>query len=209
MTNNLAVWFYKHFVNISVKQMNLLSIWFILLFTVLFSALLIQEEYRIFEDTLEKEIANPRKKGTINIKKVDTKGSALTGAGFTLYNSSGTKVLRAEQMVDSAGRVTFGNLRWGTYLIVETTVPSGYTKAPDKTVKINESNAGSHAAVTMTNTPIPPPPPPTPPEGNIEVLGISELPFTGMNPAIPISGISTIIGGMLMFAMSFKRKKRK
>ena len=120
-------------------------------------------------------------------------------------------------MVDSAGKVTFGNLDWGTYKVVETTVPGGYTKAPDKIVTIDKNNVSSVIVLTMINTPIPPPPPPTPPDnppptppgGTIEVLGISELPFTGMNPAIPISGISTIIGGMLMFAMSFKRKKRK
>ena len=55
MTRNITAWFYKHFINISLKQLNMLAIWFILLFTVLFAALLIQEEYRIFEDTLEKE----------------------------------------------------------------------------------------------------------------------------------------------------------
>ena len=55
MKNRATTWVYKNFINISLKQLNLLSIWVILLFTILFSALLIQEEYKVFEDTLEKE----------------------------------------------------------------------------------------------------------------------------------------------------------
>ena len=55
MKNRVTSWVYKNFINISLKQLNLIALWGILLFTVLFSALLIQEEYKVFEDTLEKE----------------------------------------------------------------------------------------------------------------------------------------------------------
>ena len=41
----------------------------------------------------------------------------------------------------------------------------------------------------------------------IEVLGIQELPFTGVNPLIPISGISTIFAGGLMVVLSTIRKR--
>jgi hypothetical protein len=43
--------------------------------------------------------------------------------------------------------------------------------------------------------------------GVIQVLGIQELPFTGMNPAVPISGVSTVLAGGLMVMLSFVRRK--
>ncbi len=51
----MTAWFYRNFVSISLKQLDFIALWVILLFTVLFSALLIQEEYKVFEHTLEKE----------------------------------------------------------------------------------------------------------------------------------------------------------
>ena len=47
----------------------------------------------------------------------------------------------------------------------------------------------------------------TPTSTGIEVLGIQELPFTGVNPLIPISGISTILAGGLMVVISTIRKR--
>ncbi|MDD3629249.1 MAG: hypothetical protein PHN81_05700, partial [Actinomycetota bacterium] len=41
----------------------------------------------------------------------------------------------------------------------------------------------------------------------IQVLGIQELPFTGLNPAIPVSGIFIIIAGLAMVILSLKRNK--
>lgn len=46
-------WLYRHFDNFSLHQLNSLSIIFILVFTVLFSLLLIHDEYQEFEKTLE------------------------------------------------------------------------------------------------------------------------------------------------------------
>ena len=43
----------------------------------------------------------------------------------------------------------------------------------------------------------------------MEVLGIQELPFTGMNPVIPISGITMILGGAAMFIASIRKKFRR
>jgi len=53
--NRITYLFYKYFINISLKQLNLLAIWVILVFTIIFSLLLIQEEYKVFEGTIEKE----------------------------------------------------------------------------------------------------------------------------------------------------------
>jgi hypothetical protein len=45
--------------------------------------------------------------------------------------------------------------------------------------------------------------------GGIEVLGISELPFTGMNPFIPITGISSIIIGAILVIISLLRRNKR
>ena len=44
---------------------------------------------------------------------------------------------------------------------------------------------------------------------NIEVLGISELAFTGMNPFIPISGILSMFAGVILLVISVSKRRRK
>ena len=44
--------------------------------------------------------------------------------------------------------------------------------------------------------------------GIIEVAGISELPFTGMNPFIPISGMAIMIVGAVMIVLSVARRRK-
>jgi uncharacterized surface anchored protein len=153
------------------------------------------------EVTVKEEIADPRKPGNIGIRKVDENGDALAGAGFTLYNSTGTTVIQGEKFTDAAGKVAFGNLAWGSYLIVETTVPAGYTKADDVAVIVNAGNAGTVIDVVIDNT--------KPPREELTVLGIQELPFTGMHPAIPISSVTMILGGLAMFIASLKKRFRR
>ncbi len=161
---------------------------------------------------LKKEIADPRIPGKVTIIKRDESGATLDGAGFTLYyKDSGNPVM--PERFTSGGMVTFDGLGWGTYIISETTVPGGFNKAGDVEVTIGPSNAEAGVAVTITNTKTPPPPtPPSPPTttttgGGIQVLGIQELPFTGMNPVIPISGVSTIFAGGLMVVLSTIRRR--
>jgi len=163
------------------------------------------------EVILKEEIADPRKPGKVIIDKNDENGDPLVGAGFTIYyKDSGLPVMAEKFTDDPGGKCTFDNLEWGTYRISETTVPGGYTKAEDiiMTIGPDEAEAGVYFTInnkkkttTTTTTTT------TAQTGGIEVLGISELPFTGMNPAIPISGISTIIGGILMLGVSFRRRK--
>jgi len=144
-----------------------------------------------------------------NTKKVSYRGSVtLTKsgldstdvAGFTLYDSNGAAV-GGEKKITGNGTVSWGNLPFGTYRIVETTVPSGYSKMSDIT-GIEVNSAKRNHSFSRTNSK-------TPPDGGIEVLGITELPFTGMNPAIPISGVSIILGGLAMFIASLKKKFRR
>jgi hypothetical protein len=151
---------------------------------------------------LVREIADPRIPGSITLNKSGL-GSTTT-AGFTLYDSSNNPV-GAEKTVTGNGSITWSDLSWDTYKIVETTTPSGYTQMADITgivvgsAQLNYSFDRVNTKKTTTKKTTTP--------GVIEVLGIQELPFTGMNPAIPISGISSIFAGGLMVMLSSIRRR--
>jgi len=106
-----------------------------------------------------------------------------------------------EKKITGNGTVSWDNIPFDTYKIVETTVPGGYNKMSDITGIVVGSSQRNYT-FSRTNSK-------TPPGGGIEVLGIQELPFTGMHPAIPISGISLILGGLAMFIASLKKKFRR
>jgi hypothetical protein len=83
------------------------------------------------------------------IFKEDDAGALIDGAGFTLYDATGTIVIRAEQFVGdadavdgSAGRTIFTDLPAGTYLVVESTVPAGYTGMDPVAVSLPEHVSG-------------------------------------------------------------------
>ncbi len=129
-------------------------------------------------------------------------------AGFTLYASNGDSV-GSEKLITGNGTVKWINLTMDTYKIVETTVPSGYDKMDDITGIVVSSNSMNYT-FDSTNTKTPPGgATPGGGGGALTVLGIQELPFTGMNPAIPISGITMILGGAAMFISSIRKKFRK
>ncbi|MBA7560119.1 hypothetical protein ES695_11895 [Candidatus Atribacteria bacterium 1244-E10-H5-B2] len=123
-------------------------------------------------------------------------------AGFTLYNSAGAAV-GAEKTVTGNGTVSWTNLPWGTYKIKETTTPKGYTRIANITGIVVGAAKQSYS-FSRTNTKKPPPPPPV-----IEVLGITELPFTGMNPIIPIAGILSMFAGVILLVISVSKRRRK
>jgi uncharacterized repeat protein (TIGR01451 family) len=112
-------------------------------------------------------------------------------AGFTLYDSKGNAV-GGEKKITGNGTVKWSDLRRDTYKIVETTVPSEYSKMQDITDIVVSSSKLNHS-FDRTNTKVPA-------AAMIQVLGIQELPFTGLNPAIPVSGMAMVI-------LSLKRNK--
>lgn len=76
----------------------------------------------------------------LEVDKYSSNGSTLNGAGFTLYkyyasdaNTGEWKAVGAEQQYDANYVFTWTGLDAGEYKLVETTVPSGYTKASDVT----------------------------------------------------------------------------
>lgn len=72
-------------------------------------------------------------KGKITLQKTKEDSTFLTGAHFQLWNTTKTQVLR-EGDVDASGKITFGNLQLGEYLLFETSAPAGYT-IPNNLVK--------------------------------------------------------------------------
>jgi PKD repeat protein len=142
----------------------------------------------------------------IGVLKVDGNGDPLTGAGFTLYNSDKSSVVRAEKMVDVAGKVAFDKLPMGTYVVSETTTPGGYRGMEDKTVIIDAGNINSVINVTAENTKSPPPPEEEvqePVEQEVEVLA-----FTGYNTIYYIIGFAMVMMGVLGSLFLRRRLRR-
>ncbi|APH34764.1 cell wall anchor protein [Bacillus subtilis] len=65
-------------------------------------------------------------KGSLTISKTGPDGTSLSGAGFQLWSKDGKQLLRTGT-TDDAGKLTFGNIRYGTYVLKEIKAPDGYT----------------------------------------------------------------------------------
>jgi len=138
--------------------------------------------------------------GSITLNKTGLASTAI--AGFTLYNSKGAAVV-PEKTVTGSGSVSWGGLPYGTYYIVETNVPDGYTKMDDITGIVIGPGTMTHSFTRSNTTDTT-----TTVAGIIEVAGITELPFTGMDPFIPISGMAMMIVGAVMIALSVARRRK-
>ena len=104
---------------------------------------------------------NTPAKASIEIVKVDADNKApLQGAGFRLYDTSGKQV--AEGYTDANGKLTFSNLRLGSYTYKEFKAPDGYVLDTTAYSAVLNKN-GQVLKVTRENTPI---------KGSIEVLKV-------------------------------------
>ncbi|MGW7760371.1 tripartite tricarboxylate transporter substrate-binding protein [Bacillus velezensis] len=65
-------------------------------------------------------------KGSLTISKTGSDGTSLSGAGFQLWSKDGKQLLRTGT-TDDAGKLAFGNIRYGTYVLKEIKAPDGYT----------------------------------------------------------------------------------
>ena len=104
---------------------------------------------------------NTPAKASIEIVKVDADHKTpLQGAGFRLYDASGKQV--AEGNTDVNGKLTFSNLRLGSYTYKEFKAPDGYVLDTTAYSAVLNQN-GQVLKVTRENIPV---------KGSIEVLKV-------------------------------------
>ena len=81
----------------------------------------------------------------LDLKKVNTKGEALSGAGFTLTSQDDNPKTYTEESGDN-GIIKFENLPLGTYTLTETKVPNKYENRNTWIVKVEKDEAGTAVA---------------------------------------------------------------
>ncbi len=80
-------------------------------------------------DTIQLSHENVRKKGSLQLKKVDNEGVPVAGAVFDLYKDG--ELYLEELVTDDFGLIEVGSineptLEWGEYVLKETEAPQGY-----------------------------------------------------------------------------------
>lgn len=123
--------------------------------------------------------------GSITVTKVDSQTKAiLAGATFKLVNATGETVTTGT--TDAKGQVTFSDLALGTYQVIETSAPTGYTlntTAQNVTVLADQTST-----VTIEDTAIPTTPvtPDTPKKPNVPTTPTKpSVPTTPTTPSVP------------------------
>ncbi|MBC6316323.1 SpaA isopeptide-forming pilin-related protein [Listeria grandensis] len=95
-------------------------------------------------------------KGSISFQKVDGNGQVLRDAEFQLLDKNNRVVMR-DGVVDGNGKLTFGNLPYGTYVLKEVKAPAGYTVSDElaqgKKVTISRATSRADMVQEIVNTP--------------------------------------------------------
>jgi len=155
---------------------------------------------------------NILKTGTVSFTKSGLTDGAV--AGFTLYDAQGNPV-ENEKTITGNGTIVWEDVPYGTgYYIVETTTPAGYYKMADVTgidIIENEQIVNTSAVnvlipvqiITTANLEvaslfIEEVPDNSEEDNKTEVLGVQELPFTGIDTLslFVIAGILMLITGI-------------
>lgn len=100
----------------------------------------------------------------LNVHKVEDSGNDLNGAEFTLYDYPSdvtdenmddydySKVKSHGTETVKNGYASFNDIPFGKYILVETKVPDGYKKAPNRAVELTTENGGNSDLTAMTVT---------------------------------------------------------
>ena len=141
------------------------------------------------------EITNTLKIGSLTITKLGENETLLDGAEFELQEADGTvaKDIQGNELtgITVDGVLSFNNLPFGTYTLVETKAPDGY-ELTDQTwiITITEENqTNPHVTITVTNK------------------RMQTLPSTGGPGTILFTLIG--VGLMLVAGISFSQTDRK
>ncbi|MCY7831284.1 LPXTG cell wall anchor domain-containing protein [Bacillus spizizenii] len=93
-------------------------------------------------------------KGSLTIFKTGEDNNALEGADFQLWSEDAKQLLRTGT-TDSGGKLTFGNIRYGSYVLKEIKAPDGYTishaYAKGVSVKIDSNSSKTGALYKVVN----------------------------------------------------------
>ena len=93
-------------------------------------------------------------RGSLTILKTGEGGTPLSGADFQLRTKDNERLLRTGT-TDDDGKLTFGNIRYGTYILKEIKPPDGYTisdaYADGVSVEINSSSSSAGALYKVVN----------------------------------------------------------
>ncbi len=153
-------------------------------------------------------VANARIPGEVTIIKVDPEGNVIEGGVFNIADSNGNVLSRV-----IAGVTSVGGLSWGVpYYVTEEVAPPGYIRdefpfivlfsAASTTATVTIENAvigvGGIVETRVIRTPA----------RVIEVLGINELLFTGLNSIFFLAGLLAIIASVVLLFV-FRKRRRK
>ena len=89
-----------------------------------------------------------KKLGTLTVLKVDEEEEPLAGAEFKLTGAEGFEAIGIS---DEDGKITFDNLEWGTYTLVETKAPEGYRLRTGK-IEVEITSENLYVEKTIENT---------------------------------------------------------
>ncbi|MCY9362927.1 Ig-like domain-containing protein [Bacillus spizizenii] len=93
-------------------------------------------------------------KGSLTIFKTGEDDNALEGAEFQLWSEDSKQLLRTGT-TDAGGKLTFGNIRYGSYVLKEIKAPDGYTishaYAKGVSVKIDSNSSKTGALYKVVN----------------------------------------------------------
>ena len=150
-----------------------------------------QEVSVFYAETMNIEISNEEKTGSIQIQKQTEGMTDLEGIEFILSGTSDSgRDIRLTAVTDKDGKATFSNIPIGTYTITENgdTVPTGYLVADDQTVQVFYAETTN---VVVNNEKIPEIPD-TPPATGAVVVSVPMI---------------VLLGGLVLFSVRRKNEK--
>ena len=146
--------------------------------------------------------ANQVIKGKITIFKKDERtGEKLAGAGFRVYDSTGTQV--AEGKTGEDGTLTF-ELRYGKYTVAEYEAPEGYV-LDDRSYAFKITKDGQEVSVVVTNQPEQPKE--TPKEDTTKTVGAKTGDDSHVALWASLVAACALAGGTCGYYGVFRKKK--